>query len=149
MGVIEFMSFDRFYNWIGAVVGAFVGSIIGVIGGWNCAYTVLILLMVVDYITGIACAIVNKELSSSIGFMGIFKKLMMCTLVLLSVILDSAIGDGHVLRDATVMFYTVNEAISIIENAATLGVPFPDFILAMLKEIKENENKGVDNDSQK
>lgn len=140
MGVVEFMSWDRFYNWIGGACGA----VIGIIGGWTTAYTILIVLMMIDYITGVVCGIKDHMLSSHYGFVGICKKLMMAVMVLVGVILDSAIGEAHVLRDAVVMFYTVNEAISIIENADHLGVPFPAFITGMLKEIRENKNQGID-----
>lgn len=138
---------DNLISTVLKVVGGIMGAIAGLFGDWTNAYTVLIALMVLDYITGVGAAIKEHSVSSSYGFFGIFKKLMMGAMVLLAILLDRAIGNATVFRDAVVTFYIVNESISIIENGYKLGIPFPEFIKKSLKEISDNTNNGIDNNS--
>ena len=99
----------------------------------------LIICMCIDYLSGVMCGIVNKKLSSEVGFKGIFKKIMILLLVGVSNLLGLTIGiEG--LRYVVISFYLANEGISIIENASVLGLPVPQKIKDVLEQIK-NTNK--------
>lgn len=97
-------------------------------------------LMVADYITGVMCAIVDKKLSSEIGFRGIFKKVLIFVLVGIGHMIDTnLIGEGSVLRTAIIFFYCSNEGISMLENAGRLGLPIPEKLKDILVQL---HNKG-------
>ena len=90
-----------------------------------------------DYITGVLCAIVEKRLSSSVGFKGICQKVCIMALVGVANVLDvHMVGGGCVLRTAVIFFYCANEGISIIENAARIGLPVPDKLTEVMKQLK-------------
>ena len=96
--------------------------------------------MVADYITGVMCAIVEKKLSSEIGFKGIFKKVLIFILVGVGHLIDTnLIGDGSVLRTAIIFFYCSNEGVSMLENAGRLGLPIPEKLKDILVQLP---NKG-------
>lgn len=100
----------------------------------------LITLIVLDYISGVIAAAVEKRLSSEIGAKGIAKKIFMLLIVALANIVDtSVIGDGHVLKTVTVVFYICNECISLIENAGRIGVPVPKKLLDVLEQLKNRD----------
>ena len=98
------------------------------LGGFDGLIEALILFAVVDYVTGVACAIAEKTLSSEIGFKGIFRKVLIFMLVGIANAIDVFIveGDGQLFRTAVIFFYLSNEGISILENSARLGLPIPD-----------------------
>ncbi len=99
------------------------------LGGCDGLLYALIAFVVVDYVTGVMCAIVDKRLSSAVGFKGIFKKVLIFILVGIANILDvNVIGTGSVLRTAAIFFYLSNEGVSLLENAAHLGLPVPGAI---------------------
>ena len=104
---------------------------------------VLITFMIIDYISGVVSALINKTLNSAIGFKGIFKKLLMFLPIIIANLIDVKIISGTpVLVSVTTVFYCVNESISILENLAKSGVPIPKklkTILAQLKEKAEND----------
>jgi len=120
-----------------AALGGFVGWFLGGLDGFLYA---LVALMVADYITGVMCAIVDKTLSSEVGFRGIFKKVLILVLVGIGHIIDThLIGDGSVLRTAIIFFYCSNEGVSMLENAARLGLPIPEKLKDILAQL---HNKG-------
>ena len=120
-------------------LGGWFGYFIGGVDGFM---TALIILMALDYITGIMCAIVDKKLSSSIGFKGIFKKVLIFALVGIGHILDAqVIGTGSVIRTAVIFFYISNEGVSLIENAAHLGLPIPAKLKAVLEQLHDRAEK--------
>ena len=109
-------------------------------GGWDVALAVLMGFMVIDYLTGGVGAIVNKRLSSQIGFRGLAKKLFVVLMLVVAVLLDRLINDGQwIFRTLVAYFYIANEGISIVENIARLGVPIPQRIVEILEQIKEKE----------
>ena len=115
---------------VGAVLGDFVGNMDGLVA-------VLITFVVVDYITGVLCAIVEKRLSSSIGFKGICQKVMIFCLVGIANLLDANVLDaGSMLRTAVIFFYCANEGISIVENAARIGLPVPEKLTEVMRQLK-------------
>ena len=124
--------------------GGFLGWFLGGVDGFLYA---LIAFTVIDYITGVMCAITDKSLSSAVGFRGICRKVLIFTLVGIGNIVDVyVLGQGGVLRTAIIFFYLSNEGVSIMENTAHLGLPIP----AKLKEVLEqlHERGGNDNESE-
>ena len=102
----------------------------------------LIALIVLDYISGVIAAAVEKRLSSGVGAKGIAKKIFMLLIVALANIVDiNVIGDGHVLKTVTVVFYICNECISLIENAGRIGVPVPKKLLDVLEQLRDKDDK--------
>lgn len=126
-------------NGIFALIGA---TIANALGGWDLALKVLVSMVVLDYVTGVVIAILNKQLSSEVGFRGLYKKMMIFALVYLAVLLDAATGTNFV-RTLVIMFYIANEGISVLENAGRLGVPYPEFLKNVLMQLKKStEEKG-------
>ena len=100
----------------------------------------LVALIILDYISGVIAAAVEKRLSSEVGAKGIAKKIFMLLIVALANIVDiNVIGDGQVLKTVTVVFYICNECISLIENAGRIGVPVPKKLLDVLEQLRDKE----------
>lgn len=115
--------------------GGFLGWFLGGVDGFLYA---LIAFTVIDYITGVMCAITDKNLSSSIGFKGICRKVLIFTLVGIGNIVDVyVLGQGGVLRTAVIFFYLSNEGVSILENSAHLGLPIPEKLKEVLEQLHE------------
>ena len=132
----------EFWNVIQAVITAIGGWLGWFLGGCDGLMYALIAFVVIDYITGIMCAIADKTLSSAVGFRGIFKKLLIFILVGVANILDvNVIGDGSVLRTAAIFFYLSNEGVSMLENAAHLGLPVPEAIRDVLEQLHNRSEK--------
>lgn len=109
-------------------------------GEFDGMITALITLIVLDYITGIIAAAVEKKLSSEVGARGIAKKVIMLFAVAVANVADkSLVGEGCVLRSVTAMFYIANEGISLLENGARLGVPMPKKLLDVLAQLKTDK----------
>ncbi len=129
-----------------AAVGGWLGWFLGGLDGFLYA---LIIFVIVDYITGIMVAIINKELSSEIGARGIFKKILIFILVGIAHIIDSRlIGEGSVIRTAVIFFYLSNEGISIIENSTRIGLPVPQKLKDVLAQL-HGKSKGEDENGTK
>ena len=123
-----------------AAVGGFVGWFLG--GCDGLLYT-LLAFVVIDYITGVMCAIVEKTLSSAIGFKGICRKVLIFALVGIGHILDThVIGSGSVMRTAILFFYISNEGVSLIENAVHIGLPVPQKLKDVLEQLHNRSEKG-------
>lgn len=127
-------------NIIKAGLTAVITWIGWLVGGYDTMMIILLLFMVVDYLSGVMCGIVNKKLSSEIGFKGIFKKIMIIFLVGITNLLGVSTGvEG--LRYIVISFYIANEGISIIENASVLGLPVPQKVKDVLDQLKNNKDK--------
>ena len=125
------------WQYIQAAFTALGGWLGWFLGGCDGLIYALIAFVVIDYITGLMCAVVNKQLSSEIGFKGIFRKVLIFMLVGVGNIVDKQlIGSGSVIRTAVVFFYLSNEGISIIENAGILGLPIPQKLKDVLAQLK-------------
>ena len=122
------------------VIFSAVGGWLGwFLGGCDGLLYALIAFVVIDYVTGV---IVDKKLSSAIGFKGIFKKVLIFALVGIGHILDTRIiGSGSVLRTAVIFFYLSNEGVSLLENAAHLGLPVPKKLKAVLEQLHDRAEK--------
>ena len=120
-------------------VGGFLGWFLGGVDGFLYA---LVAFIATDYITGVMCAIIEKHLSSDVGARGIFKKVVIFSLVGVAHIIDqNIIGDGSAIRTAVIFFYLSNEGISIIENATRLGLPIPEKLRDILEQLKDGGDK--------
>ena len=129
------LAFTAVGGWLGYYLGGCDGLLIALI-----AFTLI------DYITGVMCAVSDKKLNSQVGFKGICRKVLIFLLVGIAHILDvQVIGTGSVLRTAVIFFYLSNEGVSIIENAAHLGLPIPEKLKAVLEQLHDRaENEKED-----
>ena len=121
------------------VFAAMGGAIGAVLGGFDGFLYALIVFVVVDYITGLMAAVINKEVSSEVGFHGIVKKVVIFCLVAVG-----HICDGSVVRTAVIFFYLSNEGISILENATRIGLPVPQKLKNVLEQLKEDDEEHRD-----
>ena len=120
-----------------AAIGGYVGYFLG---GWDGFLFALVAFVVIDYLTGIMVAILEKRLSSEVGFRGIFKKVLIFSLVAIAHIIDSQIiQTGSAIRTAVIFFYLSNEGISIIENTAKIGLPVPEKLTAVLEQLNKED----------
>ena len=127
-----------------AAVGGWLGYFLG---GCDGLVYALLLFVAADYVTGVMCAAVDKRLSSEIGFKGICKKVLIFVLVGLANILDvQIIGTGCVLRTAVIFFYISNEGVSLLENAAHLGLPVPEKLKDILQQLHNRAEEVDEND---
>ena len=132
------------WNWVQVALTALGGFLGWFLGGFDGFLYALVTLMVADYITGVMCAIVDKKLSSEVGFRGIFKKVLIFSLVAIGHIVDqSVIGEGSVIRTAVIFFYLSNEGVSILENAAHIGLPVPQKLKDILEQLHNRSDKEV------
>ncbi|AHM55848.1 putative 14.9 kDa protein in nagH 3'region [Peptoclostridium acidaminophilum DSM 3953] len=122
-----------------AAVGGYIGYFLG---GWDGFLYALVAFVVIDYLTGIMVAIIEKRLSSEVGFRGIFKKVLIFSLVAVGHIIDSQlIQTGSAIRTAVIFFYLSNEGISIIENTAKIGLPIPEKLKTVLEQLDKEDAK--------
>ena len=138
----------EFWNSIQLVFTAIGGWLGWFLGGCDGLLYALIAFVVIDYITGVMCAITDHTLSSSVGFKGICRKILIFLLVGIANILDvNIIGSGSVLRTAAIFFYLSNEGVSLLENASHLGLPVPNAIKEVLQQLHDRaENGGNENE---
>ena len=122
-----------------AAFGGFIGWFLGGADGFLYA---LIVFAVIDYITGVLCAIADKTLSSAVGFRGICRKVLIFALVGIGNVIDVyVLGEASVLRTAVIFFYLSNEGVSILENAAHLGLPIPEKLKDVLEQLHDRSGK--------
>ncbi len=133
------------WNWIQvalAAVGGTLGWFLGELDGFLYA---LIAFVVIDYLTGVMCAVVDKKLSSAVGFKGIFKKVLIFVMVGIGNIIDvQVLGQAGVLRTAVIFFYLSNEGVSMLENAGHLGLPIPQKLKDVLAQLHDRSGSNSD-----
>ena len=133
----------EFWNTVQLIFAAVGGWLGWFIGGCDGLLYALVVFVVVDYITGVMCAAADKELSSEVGFRGIAKKVLIFLLVGAANIIDvQVIGSGSVLRTAVIFFYLSNEGVSLLENAAHLGLPVPEKLKDILRQLHDRAEDG-------
>ncbi|MFQ7244197.1 MAG: holin family protein [[Eubacterium] siraeum] len=138
----------EFWNTIQLIFTAVGGWLGWFLGGSDGLLYAVIAFVVIDYITGVMCAIADKKLSSAVGFKGICKKVLIFALVGGGHILDAfVIGSGSVLRTAIIFFYLSNEGVSLVENCAHLGLPVPQKLKDVLEQLHNRAEKEDDNES--
>lgn len=131
-----------FWNVIQFIFTAVGGWLGYFLGGCDGLLFALLAFVVIDYITGVMCAIADKILSSEVGFKGICRKVLIFLLVGIANILDvQVIGTGSILRTAVIFFYISNEGVSLLENAAHLGLPVPAKMKAVLEQLHDKSEK--------
>ena len=139
----------EFWNVIQAVFAAVGGWIGYFLGGNDGLLYALLAFVVLDYITGFMCAVVDKKLSSTVGFKGICRKVLIFALVGIGHLLDTqVIGSGSVLRTAIIFFYISNEGLSLVENAAYLGLPIPTKLHKVLEQLHDRSEKEDEKDGE-
>lgn len=132
----------EFWNTIQLVFAAIGGWLGYFLGGCDGLLIALVVFVVVDYLTGVMCAIAGHKLSSAVGFKGICRKVLIFLLVGIANILDvQVIRSGSVLRTAVIFFYISNEGVSLVENAAHLGLPVPDKLKDVLEQLHDRDGK--------
>jgi toxin secretion/phage lysis holin len=137
----------EFWNLIQLVFTAIGGWLGYFLGGCDGLFVALVVFVAADYITGVMCAIVDKKLSSEVGFKGICKKVLIFMLVGIANILDiEVIGTGSVLRTAVIFFYLSNEGISLLENAGHLGLPIPKKLMDILEQLHDRSEEDGKNE---
>lgn len=135
----------EFWNTIQFVFAAIGGWLGYFLGGCDGLLYALIAFVVVDYITGVMCAIADHSLSSEVGFKGICRKVLIFVLVGIANILDvQVVGNGSVLRTAIIFFYISNEGVSLLENAGHLGLPIPEKLKAVLEQLHDRAEEKED-----
>ena len=140
----------EFWNTIQLVFAAVGGWLGYFLGGCDGLLYTLLAFVVLDYITGIMCAIADRKLSSAIGFRGIFRKVLIFALVGVGHLLDlQVLGAVGVLRTAVIFFYLSNEGVSLVENAAHLGLPIPEKLKAVLEQLHDRAEKEEDHEQTK
>ena len=136
----------EFWNtmqFIFAVLGGWLGYFLG---GCDGLLIALVAFVSIDYVTGVMCAISDKDLSSRVGFKGICRKILIFALVGVANLIDvQVIQTGSILRTAVIFFYLSNEGVSLLENAAHLGLPIPKKLKAVLEQLHDKHNKEEDN----
>ncbi|MBR3988239.1 MAG: phage holin family protein [Clostridia bacterium] len=133
---------------VSAVLAAFFGYIAKFLGGFDSLLVTLIILIVVDYVTGVSGAIYEKKLSSSIGYRGIIKKVIMILVVGVAVTLQRVMPQGIPLREITILFFIANEGLSVLENAAKV-IPLPSKLRDVLLQLQEKADKDETDDDSK
>ena len=120
-----------------AAVGGGIGWFFGELDGF---FYALLAFVVIDYLTGVMCAIADRNLSSEVGFRGIFRKVLIFVMVGAGHILDAqVVGSGDALRTAVIFFYISNEGVSLLENAAHIGLPVPEKLKDVLAQLHDRE----------
>ena len=133
-------SIDLIWTKVQIAITALGGWLGYFLGGMDGLMIALIVLMTLDYISGVMCAIIDKKLSSAVGFTGICKKVFILMLVGVAHIIDlHVVGTGSALRGAVICFYMSNEGLSLLENAAHIGLPIPDKLRDILSQLHDKE----------
>lgn len=127
-------------NVISFITGTLATTLVYFLGGWDIALQTLIIVVVLDYVTGVLKAIYNKKVNSTVGLKGIVKKLGYFIIVAVAVILDNITGGTGAIRTLVIYFFVANEGISIVENWGGMGLPLPQKVVDTLDQLK-NQNK--------
>ena len=122
---------------ISNVFSVILTTIVYLLGGVDIALQSLLIVIVIDYLTGIASAIYNKELSSKVGFKGIIKKFSYWLVVALSVVIDNLLGQSGLIRSLVIYFFVANDGLSILENMAEMNIKLPQKLIDTLEQIKK------------
>lgn len=129
---------DKWFQTIVAAGGALASYLFG---EWSALLSVLLTFVVIDYISGVIAAAVDGKLNSHKGWVGIAKKVSIFFIVAVAHLVDTALGDSHIFRDASIFFYIANEVLSIVENIGRMGVPIPEKLTNAVEVLK---GKGED-----
>lgn len=129
---------EKLFNQISIIFGIAGGAIVSFLGGLDGLITTLIALMVLDYVTGVLKSIYNKKLSSEIGIKGIIRKVLMLIVIGVTWLIQNNLGIPAI-REMVIMFFIANEAISLLENIAQMGIKIPNKLTSILLQLREKE----------
>lgn len=131
---------NNIFNSVVAIIATFFTYLFG---GWDVALSILITFMILDYITGVIWAYIQKNLNSEVGFKGLVKKCMILVVLIIATMLDRLLNtETWIFRTLVAYFYIANEGISLLENISNLGVPIPTKIKDALEQLnKENDER--------
>lgn len=130
------VSMDKYFNDISIVFGLVGGFICSFLGGWDMLLKSIVILMVLDYATGLLKAIYNKKLSSEIGFKGLIRKITIFIVIATAYVIQGIVGDEVPLREITILFFIANEGISLVENASEF-IPIPEKLKEVLVQLRK------------
>ena len=131
---------DKIFNWTSTVIGIVGGYFAAIFGQWDSILWALLVIMVLDCLTGVIKAIYTKTMSSEIGFKGLLKKITILIIVALSNVLQQITGDNVAIREIVIMFYVANEGISVLENVAVINPRMPKAIKDILLQIRDSNS---------
>ena len=131
---------EKYFNEISLGFGLIGGFICKFLGGWDMLLKAIVILVVLDYVTGLLKAIYNKSLSSEIGFKGLIRKIIIFIVIATAYVIQGIVGDSIPLREITILFFIANEGISLLENASEF-VPIPKKLKNTLIQLRESEEK--------
>lgn len=127
---------------IKTITAIVTGALSTLLGGWDMILEILLIVMALDYITGVVSAFKQKSVSSNKGYMGLVKKGGIFVIIILAAQMDRMTGnDNHIFRNCTALFFVANDALSVLENVGELGIELPAFLrsaLIKLREVHEN-----------
>ena len=127
---------DKYFNDISIVFGLVGGFVCNFLGGWDLLLKSIVILMVLDYVTGLLKSIYNKKLSSEVGFKGILKKIIIFIVIATAYVIQCLLVEEIPLREITILFFIANEGISLIENASEF-VPIPEKLKEVLIQLRK------------
>lgn len=127
-------------NFINFVTGTLLTGIVYLLGGWDIALKTLLIVITIDYISGICKAIYKKKLNSKVGIKGIVKKFAYLLTVALAVEVDQIMGNTGAVRTLVIYFFVANDGISILENLGGMGIPFPQKLRDVLEQLRNDNN---------
>ena len=131
---------DKIFNWTSTVIGIVGGFFVAIFGQWDSILWALLVIMLLDYLTGVIKAIYTKTMSSEIGFKGLLKKITILIIVALSNVLQQITGDNVAIREIVIMFYVANEGISVLENVAVIYPRMSKAIKDILLQIRDSNS---------
>lgn len=131
---------DKIFNWTSTVIGIVGGFFVAIFGQWDSILWALLVIMVLDYLTGVIKAVYTKNVSSEVGFKGLLKKITILIIVALSNVLQQITGDNVAIREIVIMFYVANEGISVLENVAVIYPRMPKAIKDILLQIRDSNS---------
>lgn len=131
---------DKIFNWTSTVIGIVGGFFVAIFGQWDSILWALLVIMVLDYLTGVIKAVYTKNVSSEVGFKGLLKKITILIIVALSNVLQQITGDNVAIREIVIMFYIANEGISVLENVAVIYPRMPKAIKDILLQIRDSNS---------
>ena len=131
---------DKIFNWTSTVIGIVGGFFVAIFSQWDSILWALLVIMVLDYLTGVIKAIYTKTMSSEIGFKGLLKKITILIIVALSNVLQQITGDNVAIREIVIMFYIANEGISVLENVAVIYPRMPQKLKDILLQLRGEDD---------
>ena len=123
-------------TFISDIISVILTTIVYILGGWDVALISMVIVVIIDYITGVASAFYNKKLSSKQGLKGIIKKFCYFLIVALAVVIDNLLGQSGIIRTLVIYFFVANDGLSVIENMAEMDVKLPRKLIDALEELR-------------